>query len=188
MRRLFLYSMVAVLAIGVSIGAIWAYFTSQDKLENQIITAGTLAIDMSEDLNQSPDSNWLPGEERYISWNVTNIGNVPVYLKGKLSSQFDNSALNGEMIKMTKIERNSGGTWQTISENNLGILTEYFYSPTGQDTNLSMLLPGQSLLLRATLMLHSEVDDKYQNNPVTVVLYMAARQITTGATWPSWNN
>jgi hypothetical protein len=192
MKKILLSIATIALVSAVSVRATGAFFTGTKGSTNNKFTTGTLEINVldqnldSQFVNKTLATNWLPGQEVLINFDVKNTGTVPLQLRGYASGTWGNSTLDSlDKVKVVKVERYDGG-WQELASNPLGI-TGYFYNaaggmPVGPYYDVA---PGARAQFQLTVKLSDDAGNEFQTGTFTSSIHVEARQATTlTTTWP----
>jgi len=183
MKRRLLKAIGIVFCLGLVLtGGVMAYFTSKATTQQVVVGTGSLAITIDETTPLQFD-NLLPGEEKIISWTVTNTGSTPVNIKGKIQGLWEDEALTGGLLA-TSVEAQVVGEWLSLLSVPTGINQEFFFSSTGQENALISLAKAESLPMRLKLQFDSQAPDEYQNQTYNLSVHLAAKQTNAGANWP----
>jgi len=183
MKRRLLKAIGIVFCLGLVLtGGVMAYFTSKATTQQVVVGTGSLAITIDETTPLQFD-NLLPGEEKIISWTVTNTGSTPVNIKGKIQGLWEDEALTGGLLA-TSVEAQVAGEWLSLLSVPTGINQEFFFSSTGQENALISLAKAESLPMRLKLQFDSQAPDEYQNQTYNLSVHLAAKQTNAGANWP----
>lgn len=161
-----------------------AYFTASAGSPDNIYTSGTIDLIINQDSVLSV-TNWKPGEEHTLEFDVQNTGTLPVYLKGSLRGEWDDSLLDPNMLEVVSLEKLVNGTWVSITQDGLNIDEEFFVSADGTENTLTMLEAQDTTSIRMVTKLSQSVTDEYQNKVYTAALHVAGKQVTQGSTWPT---
>lgn len=183
----------SVLSIGTAgallVGATFAFFTDTDNSTGNTLSTGTLEIDIVDQNSSDPFqaeslvTNWQPGEEKLVNFDVKNIGTLPVNLRGFASGTWNDAGLDSEnRVKVVKVERYDGG-WQTLMTNAAGI-TGYFYDSSDGTSGGTLfdLAPGSRSQFQLTVKLDENAGNNFQNKTFTASLQVEAKQLNA----PGW--
>ncbi len=128
------------------------YTTAEVKLE--IIPLSEVTI-----------SNLLPGQEKEVKWKAVNTGTVPINIKSKLQTSFEDNQLSTDVIVIKNLQRkDSEDKWQEVVMDN----SIFFYSKNGTEQDLLELETQEEVEFRATLLLAPT----------------AGKQVDPQASWP----
>lgn len=185
-----LFSITAALALVG--GSAFAFFTDTATSQNNTFATGTLDVsitDQNEDTpfeSQAIVSNWAPGEEALVNFDVKNVGTLPVQLRGFATGTWGNEALdNQDKVKVTRVERFNGSSWETLLTNSNGITGLFYYTNNGLDNGSFFdVAPGGRAQFRLTVKLDDTAGNDFQSKSFASVLTVQARQTTNGALWP----
>lgn len=184
--------LLSLLVVGVvgftAVKATGAFFTDTKNSTNNTFTAGTLSVnvlDQNQDsafASENLKSNWQPGEEVLVNFDVKNTGTVPVFVRGFAAGTWNLPALTAQdKVKVTKVERWNGSAWETLMVNPVGL---FYYSPDGTDSSLFSVNAGDRAQLQLTVKLDETAGNDFQAGVFTSTIHVDARQTTSGATWP----
>lgn len=160
-----------------------AYFTASADSPENIFTSGTLDLSIVQD-SVLTVTNWKPGEEYTLEFNVENTGSLPIYLKGFLGGNWSNEALDKNVFKIVSLSQMIDGNWVNLTQNGVQIDEEFFVSADGTENTLLNLNPGEVKGLRVVVKLSENVSDEYQNQSFSTSLHMAGKQVSNGTSWP----
>lgn len=170
-------------ALSMAGGAAFAYFSETAQSTGNTLTTGSLDISITDQnadtefTGESIVSNWAPGQEALVNFDVKNVGTIPVNFRGSASGTWGNPALDVQnMVKVTKVERWNGAAWETIAANNSGITGDIYYSPTGTNTALFELAPNERAQLQLTVVLDETAGNDFQTETFTATLGVDAKQ------------
>lgn len=187
--------LISLLVVGVvsfaAVKATGAFFSDTENSTNNKFTAGTLSVKVldqngdTEFASENLKSNWQPGEEVLVNFDVKNDGNVPVQLRGFATGTWNNPDLDVQnKVKVTKVER-FNGAWQEVMSNSAGITGFFYYALNGLDLGpFYDLAPGDRAQLQLTVKLDETAGNDFQTGVFTSNIQVQARQTTVGATWP----
>jgi len=170
------------------VGATFAFFSANDTSTNNQLSTGTLNLnitdqDSDEDFQDEVlGTNWQPGEERTVNFDVKNTGSLPMHIRGFATGTWNDSGLDSQnKVSVTKVERWNGSSWETLAT---GSITGYFYySPTGTDSSLFVVNGGSRAQLRVTVKLDESAGNDFQGKTFTTTLQAEAKQ-TNSSVWP----
>lgn len=194
MKKILLSIATIALVSVVAVKATGAFFTDKEISEKNTFTAGTLTVDINDQNSTEPfaseilATNWQPGEERFVNFDVLNTGSLPVKLRGFASGTWSlggpdhDVTLDPTKVQVMKIERYDGGWIDVITTG--PVLGYFYYSSNGADASLFDVAPGQRAQLRLTVVLDDDAGNDYQSAVFTSTIQVEARQTTSGATWP----
>jgi len=82
-----IFSLAIIAAVGaIAIGATRAYFSDTETSAGNTFTAGTLSINLynqnTTDALQFSLTNWAPGDETLVNFDVLNAGSLPINIRG----------------------------------------------------------------------------------------------------------
>jgi predicted ribosomally synthesized peptide with SipW-like signal peptide len=171
------------------VGATFAYFSATDTSTGNTLSTGTLNLSIT-DQNADTDfqtenlgTNWQPGEERLVNFDVKNTGSLPINIRGFATGTWGVSALDVQnLVKVTKVERWDGVAWDEIIANPSGI-TGYFYdTDNGLVGGTAFNIPaGGRSQFQLTVVLDSSAGNDFQAQTFTASLQAEAKQ--TNASW-----
>lgn len=176
-------------AFAIAGGATFAYFTDTAESANNQFTAGTLEISIDENETHQPAdpiSNWQPGEERFVRFDVVNTGTLPVHLRGGANGVWgsgNNPDLNPDVVKVVKAEywNQANNTWRVIESNGNGVSNILHYAPGNNVASLQELAPGSREQFRLTVKLADEAGDVYQGKTFNAKVQVEAKQTNAPA-------
>lgn len=119
-RRILVGSVL--LAVFITAGATFAWFTSKDEVINKLSAQNSYGVSITETF--TPENEWMPGQEVNKDVSVINTGNVDAFVKVSLSDQIkltvvsntgeeytaDNAADYVEIDSKAVIAAQAGGT------------------------------------------------------------------------------
>lgn len=188
MRKLtILKSVVTILAVAaLAIGATGAYFTDTDTSSANTFATGTLSINIDQSMQTINPviSDWYPGGETTVRFNIQNTGTLPVNLAAYALGSWNFSSSDPTLVKVTKVEY-WDGTWYTIKANPAGITSIVYYSQDGSSNNLWALAGGATEEFRLTVKFNESADNTYQDKTYTATLHAGAKQVN-GPSFPSF--
>lgn len=163
------------------IGATFAYFSATDTSTGNTLSTGTLTVNITDQnadtdfQSESLGSNWQPGEEKLVNFDVKNTGSLPVNLRGFATGTWGNSSLDSQnKVYVTKVERWNGASWETLAS---GVITGYFYySPNGTNAALFTVNGGDRAQLQLTVKLDETAGNDFQGQTFTATLQAEAKQ------------
>lgn len=173
---------MAIVALVATTGsATYAWFDSQDTSGDNTFVAGTLTIDVQQNAEwTTPVTNWQPGEETTVRFDVKNTGSLPVYMKGYAMGSWSGTGLNADMVKVTKVEYYDAGVWHQIIANPSGLTGEYFYNTNGVEADtMWALAAGATEQFRLTVLFSSDAGNSYQGATYTAQVHMTGKQTNT---------
>jgi len=186
MSRIITSVAIIIAVAAVAVGATTAYFTSSDTTSNNTFTAGTLEISLDQTMQTiSPViSNWAPGQETSVRFNVDNTGSLPVHLRAFALGSWNEAALDDDMVKVIKAEyyKESSSSWVTIKSDSNGLADYIYYSPDGTDSALWELAGGATEQIKLSVLFDSAADNAYQGKTYTAAITVEAKQTNA----PSW--
>lgn len=179
-------------ALAIAGGATFAYFTDTASSPNNQFTSGKMeiAVDQSSTMTHetaSPITNWQPGEEKFVRFDVVNNGTLPVNLQGAAFGKWGNGTnpdLLPEMVKVVKAEywNDTNGTWRVITSNPNGFEGVLYYAPDNNLGNLQVLQPSQREQFRLTVKLDETADNLYEDRTYNATVQIQAKQVNA----PDW--
>jgi predicted ribosomally synthesized peptide with SipW-like signal peptide len=187
MNKKIIASLLTILAAGVIVSAgTVAYFTAQGSSEGNTFAAGTLSIDLNNANDSTPLqyslTNWAPGNQTLVSFDVLNTGSMSINLRGQAGGTWGNPALDeGNVVSVISVERWDGTQWQTLKTDDGGIAGDFYYSPDGSNSNLYAVNPGEKAQMRLTVKFSPLADDKYQGQTFTAAVEAQAKQTQASA-------
>ena len=183
---------VASIAVAAAllVGATFAYFSDSATSTGNTLTAGTLDIEITDQnsddlfLDEVLVTNWAPGEQKFVNFDVKNFGSLPINLRGFATGTWGigNSGLDSQnMVKVVQVERWDGSTWANMLANTAGITGYFYWSPDGTNTALYTLNAGDRAQLRLTVEFDAGAGNDFQGQTFTASLQANAKQ--TNAPW-----
>ncbi len=185
-----LLSAASIAAAGaLVVGATFAYFSDTETSTANVFATGTLLLDITDQNSNDPfvsenlGTNWQPGEERLVNFDVKNTGTLPINIRGFATGTWGSASLDTQnLVKVTQVARWNGATFAPIITNLAGI-TGYFY-----DTNNGLvggtpfvLNNGDRAQYQLTVVLDSLAGNDFQGKTFTATLQAEGKQ--TNATW-----
>lgn len=177
-------------AFAIAGGATFAYFTDNAVSTGNTFATGKLDISL---LNHNAESafngeaiitGWQPGETAEVTFDVKNVGTLPVHIRGAAGGTWgDNSLDSKNVVKVVRVERWNGSAWETLRSNSNGIEGDFYYSPNGGNSNHFEVNPNTRAHLRLSVRLDGSAGNEFQNKTFTSTLQVEAKQTTNGATW-----
>lgn len=190
-KKIALSALTIVISLSLMAGATYAYFTDQAVSTNNTFTTGKVEISITDNSTSVPfenkilATNWAPGEETLVEFDVVNDGTLPVFLRlGGLGSWNDPELNELQVVKTTKVERRIGSDWEVMAVNPAGFTDFIYYAPGGVNNNWYSVAPGERAQLRLTVVLDPLAEDIFEDQKFNAAIVAQARQTTTGATWP----
>ena len=184
-----LKSTVTILAMVALVAtATGAYFSDTDTSSANTFATGTLRINIDQSMQTTINpviSNWYPGGETTVRFNIQNTGTLPVNLAAYALGSWGVYGLDDSLVKVTKVEYWDAGAWHTIKEDLTGIAGIVYYSPTGDNVNLWTLPGAATEEFRLTVKFDESADNTYQNKTYTATLHAGAKQVN-GPSFPSF--
>jgi len=170
------------------VGATFAYFSATGNSTGNHISTGILTLSITDQnadtAFQSEDlgTNWQPGEERLVNFDVKNTGNLPMNIRGFATGSWNfTPPAGGDKVSVTKVEAWNGLGWSSLGT---GPFTGYFYySSTGTNAGLWAVNAGDRAQLQLTLKLDETAGNEFQNKTFTATLQAEGKQIND-PTWP----
>lgn len=172
-------------------GATFAYFTATDTSTGNTFATGNMNVSITDQnadtdfVNEQLATNWQPGEERTVNFDVKNTGSLPIHLRGLATGTWGDTGLDSQnKVKVTKVERWNGSSWETLTTNPSGITGYFYYSSNGADGGTFIEVPAnERAQLQLTVVLDSTAGNDFQGEIFTSTITVEARQTTPGATW-----
>jgi predicted ribosomally synthesized peptide with SipW-like signal peptide len=189
-KKIMLSGISIVAALSLMAGATFAYFTNQANSSGNVLGAGTLTVsvvDQNQDTaftSETLASNWAPGDQTIVDFDVKNTGTLPVKLYGNASGTWGVPTLDSQnMVKVTKVERFNGSSWVTILNAPGGITGNFYYTDDGLSTGtVFSVASGERAQLRLTVELSSTAGNDFQGQVFTTSIQVNASQ----ANIPGW--
>ena len=174
-------------AAALVIGATFAFFSDTDTSTGNTLATGTLTINIT-DQNLDSDfqsetlgTNWQPGEERLVNFDVKNTGTLPMNIRGFATGSWNFSPSAGDKVSVTKVEAWNGSSWVNLGT---GPFTGYFYySPDGINSSLYVVNGGDRAQLQLTVKLDETAGDEFQGKTFTATLQAEGKQTNDSTTW-----
>jgi hypothetical protein len=158
MKRIVLLICVALVASGF--GAAGAYFTAQQSVPDNVISAGTVAVSTEPTSEAISMENLAPGTPQSRTLSVTNTGSLPVDVRVTGAKRAGITAFFNVLECTVK----SGD--QTVYS---GLLSELATSPVP-------LAPGQSAALDFAVLVPVDAPNTLSGDYVRLTLYVDAEQ------------
>lgn len=169
-----------VTALTLTGGATYAFFSDSATSGNNAFATGTLNINIDQSggifENSTPITGWQPGEERFVRFDITNDGSLPVILRAAATGTWDIGALDATKVQVVKVEFWNGSAWQQIAAAAEGLTGFVYYSPDGTNLHLFTLAGGARKEFRLTVKLDESADDAYQGRTFNASITAEARQ------------
>jgi len=191
-RRIAMSGMSILAALALAGTATFAFFTDNATSEGNTFSTGTLDVSITDQNSdtafegESIVSNWAPGEEALVNFDVKNVGTLPVQLRGFATGTWGNSGLDSQdMVRVTRVERWNGAAWETLLTDSDGIDGLFYYTNDGtQNGTFFDVAPGGKAQFRLPVELDEDAGNDFQDSTLTSTLTVQARQVTSGALWP----
>ena len=171
-------------------GATFAFFSDTKTSTENTFAAGTLEVSITD---QNADtlfeseaivSNWAPGDQSFVNFDVKNVGTLPVNLRGFATGTWGDSGLDSQnMVKVIQVERWDGSNWVNILSNSSGITGYFYWSPNGTNTALYTVTSGDRAQLRLTVEFDTNAGNDFQNQTFTSSLQVEAKQTNDNTSW-----
>jgi len=171
-------------------GATFAFFSDTKTSTENTFAAGTLEVNITD---QNADtlfeseaivSNWAPGDQSFVNFDVKNVGTLPVNLRGFATGTWGDSGLDSQnMVKVIQVERWDGSNWVNILSNSSGITGYFYWSPNGTNTALYTVTSGDRAQLRLTVEFDTNAGNDFQNQTFTSSLQVEAKQTNDNTSW-----
>jgi predicted ribosomally synthesized peptide with SipW-like signal peptide len=181
--RILLSAASIAAAAALVIGATFAFFSDTEISTGNTLTAGTLDIEITDQNSDDPFqdeilvTNWAPGEQRFVNFDVKNFGSLPVNLRGFATGTWGDPDLDSEnRVKVVQVERWDGATWANVQSNPSGITGYFYWSPDGTNNALYTLNSGDRAQLRLTVEFDAGAGDNFQGEIFTASLQAEAKQ------------
>ena len=170
-------------------GATFAFFSDNETSSNNAFSAGSLEISLTDQnadsafVNENIISNWAPGQEALVNFDVKNTGTLPLHLKGAASGTWGNPALDGQnMVRVIEVERWNGSGWETIVSNSSGILGDFYYTDTGTSAgNYFVVAPDERAQFQLTVLFDEDAGNDFETGVFTSSLSVDAKQVNAPA-------
>jgi predicted ribosomally synthesized peptide with SipW-like signal peptide len=184
-RKIAISAISIFASLALMAGATYAYFTGTATSSTNTFTAGTLkiSIDQRMQIINPVISNWAPGNETQVRFDVNNTGTLPVNLRGYAlghwTGDFPQITPDPTLVKITRVEYYNEGlsSWITLFTSPTGITGYFFYSPDGTNNNLYELAGGATEQLRLTVLFDSASDNNYQDHSYDATITVDAKQL-----------
>lgn len=178
MKKKILLSVGLVFLVTVSL--VIAYFHFRRTTTLGTYTTAEVKLDIIP-LSELTVRNLLPGQEKEVKWKVVNTGTVPINLKSKLQTSFENNQLSTDVIVIKNVQRkDSHDQWQEVTMGN----NIFFYSKNGTEHDLLELQPQEEIEFLTTLLLATTAGNEYQDKVIQTKFQIVAKQIDPQASWP----
>lgn len=170
------------------VGATFAFFSATDTSTNNVLSTGTMSLDITDQnadtafVNENLGTNWQPGETRLVNFDVKNTGSLPMNIRGFATGTWSDSGLDSQnKVSVTKVERWNGASWETLAT---GPVTGYFYySSDGTSTGtLFDVAGGDRAQLQVSVKLDETAGNDFQGKTFTTTLQAEAKQ-TNSSVW-----
>lgn len=184
-RKILMSGFSIVSALALMGGSAFAYFTSQAQATDNTFSAGTLSVNLL-DQNQNSAfttealaSNWMPGDETLINFDVRNTGTIPANFSGFATGSWGVPELDAEnAVKVTKVERWNGSAWETLLNESNGITGVFYYTSNGTNTGTAFdVAPGDRAQLQLTVKFDENANDDFQSKVFTSNITVNAKQV-----------
>lgn len=188
-KRIVTSGLTVAAAAALLVGATFAFFTATDTSTGNTFQTGTMNLSIT-DQNANTDfqsealgTNWQPGEERIVNFDVKNTGSLPMNIRGFATGTWGDAGLDTEnRVSVEKVERWNGASWEELGT---GPHTGYFYySPTGGNTALFIVNGGDRAQLQLTVKLDEDAGNNFQGKTFTATLQAEAKQTNDNTSWP----
>lgn len=188
-KKIMLSGISIVAALSLMAGGTFAFFTSQANSTGNSLTAGSVTVsvvDQNQDsafVNEALASNWAPGDQTLVNFDVKNSGTLPVNLSGFAAGTWNNPTLDSlNKVKVVKVERYNGIGWETILNIPTGITGNFYYTSDGTTGGIPYVVnPGDRAQLQLTVEFDSTADDQFEGAIFTSQIQVNAKQ--TNAPW-----
>lgn len=179
--------LVALAFVGVSVGIVTAYYTGSSWLRGQVLGTSSLAI-LVEQIEPQVFAKFIPGEPQRFVWKITNNGTIPVHLAARFTGSWENEVLDNSIFSLSAIKYRitDSQAWQSVAVNSIVTGQSWFFSPSGQESDLIALGAGSVLEVQGDLQLASSADNSYQTADFPFSIQVIAKQTTTDAVWPAY--
>ncbi len=191
-KKIVLSALSIVTSLTLMAGATYAYFTDTATSTNNRFQTGTLDIVLTDHnadtafVNELFTTTWLPGQDTIVKFDVHNNGTLPVHLRGAATGVWNDAGLAPDMVKVVRVEHWNGSSWVTLKNDPNGISDYFYYTHNGNAGGTYFeILPSGMAQFQLTVRLDPTADNNYQNKTFTSSLSVEARQVTSGATWPT---
>lgn len=179
-----------VAASAILVGGTFAYFTATASSEGNTLGAATAGLEVVEQNGTDPYAfaitNWAPGDSTVLNFDILNTGSIDLFIRGYALGTWGDGALDAEdRVKVTKVERYSGGAWEELDADAAGITGYFYYSLDGTDTAHFMVAPDARAQLRLTVEFDVDAGDDFQGQTFTAGIFAEGRQTDAAATWPA---
>lgn len=183
---------ILVAAIAIIGGGTYSYFSTKESAIGTLST-GTLDIDLlkqnTSDSLQFTVSNMLPGDEKFVEFDVKNNSSEGVQIRGAAFGHW--ASVSGgvdTLMKVTKVERWNNTLsvpgWEVISS--VSPVSGIFYDTNDGTSSgaYKTIGSGEKGQFRLTVELDPSTGDKYQGKTYDASVKVQARQV--GASdWPA---
>lgn len=188
-KRIAISLMSIAASFAVMGGATFAFFSDNETSSNNAFSAGSLEISLTDQnadsafVNENIISNWAPGQEALVNFDVKNTGTLPLHLKGAASGTWGNPALDGQnMVRVIEVERWNGSGWETIVSNSSGILGDFYYTDTGTSAgNYFVVAPDERAQFQLTVLFDEDAGNDFETGVFTSSLSVDAKQVNAPA-------
>lgn len=170
-----------VTALALAGGATFAFFSDTATSATNSFATGTLDIEIDQSggifQNSTPITNWAPGEERFVRFDVDNNGSLPVILRAAASGSWVGGVLDPTKVQVVLVEFWNGSDWQDIASAPEGLTGFVYYSPDGTNSALFQLAGGATEEFRLTVKLDETANNDYQGETFEATLTAEAHQV-----------
>ena len=169
--------LVAFVAVGAgSYGIARALFDNSETPATSAatFTAGTINIDLANHDGTTPFhlDNWMPGDTKWVAYDVKNNSPVPVTLSGHIDGSWDNG--KDEYVHVIGAQY-WNGSWKDLNADSHGTFT---YADASSPGTLIQLPAGGSVTLRMNAQFDLGATNEYQGRTYTANIYVKATQAT----------
>lgn len=183
-------SLASIAAAGaLVVGGTFAFFSATDTSTNNTLATGTLNLKITD---QNADTefqdvilgtNWQPGEERLVNFDVKNTGSLPINIRGFATGTWGFPELDSQnKVSVTKVEAWNGSGWSTLGA---GPFTGYFYySGDGTNNSLYVVNGGDKAQLQLSVKLAGDASNLFQGKTFTTTLQAEGKQTNDNVSWP----
>lgn len=188
-KRILASGMSIATALAVMTGATFAFFSDTALSENNTFSAGTLAVSITDQNastafeDEALAANWAPGDDTLVNFDVLNDGTLPVNLRGFAGGTWNVPELDSQnMVRVIKVERWNGASWDTILDNPAGITGLFYDTNDGTSGGTAFTVaPGARAQYQLTVELDEDAGNAFQGQTFTSSIQIEAKQ--TNAPW-----
>jgi len=178
-------------ASALIVGATFAYFSDNATSNGNVLASGTLTVEITDQNANTPFageaiiSNWAPGDDALVNFDVKNTGSIPANIRGFATGTWGVPELDDQnMVKVTKVERWNGASWEELASSPPDITGLFYYSPDGTNTALLAVNAGDRAQFQLTVEFDEDAGNDFQTQSFTSSLQVEAKQTNDLVSWP----